>query len=73
MAQYIVKYNNRIFNTTMAFLSHIHAIVTFNTIKNTIKSTMGQFGPMVLKYMINFHNKNQTNVLVKDNYIHEYI
>ena len=33
---------------------------------NTIKGTMGQFGPMVLKYMINFYNKNQTNVLVKD-------
>jgi len=33
---------------------------------NTIKDTMGQFGPMVLKYMINFYNKNQTNVLVKD-------
>ena len=63
MAQYIVKYNNRIFNTTMAFLSHIHAIVTFNT----IKGTMGQFGPMVLKYnkdfiMNNFHHKKEPSL-----------
>ena len=73
MVRNIVTYNNRIFNTPMVFLNHIHAIVTFNTIKNTKKGTMGQFGPMVLKYMINFHNKNQTNVLVKDEYIYEYI
>ena len=69
MVRNIVTYNNRIFNTTMVFTNHIHAIVTIRT----KKGTMGQFGPMVLKYMINFHNKNQTNVLVKDNYIHEYI
>lgn len=68
MVQDIVTYNNRIFNTTMVFLNHIHAIVTFRT----KKGTMGQFGPMVLKYMINFHNKNQTNILVKDS-IYEYI
>lgn len=47
MVQDIVKYNNRIFNTTMAFLSHINAIVTFNT----NKSTIGQSGPMVFVYM----------------------
>ena len=68
MVQDIVKYNNRIFNNTMVFLNHLHAIVTIRT----KKGTMGQFGPMVLKYMINFHNKNQTNILVKDS-IYEYI
>jgi hypothetical protein len=45
-------------------------VINKNVNLHKIKGTMGQFGPMVLKYMINFHNKNQTNVLVKDNYIH---
>lgn len=50
MVQDIVTYNNRIFNTTMVFLNHIHAIVTIRT----KKGTMGQFGPMVLKYNKDF-------------------